>query len=61
MDSQPSSRSGNEQSGQPAPRPATRVLNSDDLLQGDREVMIAHHGEFYRLRETRNGKLILIK
>ncbi|ARU32197.1 hypothetical protein CAP31_11215 [Sulfuriferula sp. AH1] len=28
--------------------------------QGD-EVLISHHGEQYRLRRTRNGKLILTK
>ncbi|MCA9145537.1 MAG: hemin uptake protein HemP [Planctomycetales bacterium] len=38
-----------------------RVLNSQDLLQGAKEVLISHHGEIYRLRETRNGKLILGK
>ncbi len=38
-----------------------RVLDSDDLLRGDNEVLIDHHGEIYRLRETRNGKLILGK
>lgn len=41
--------------------PQRRVLNSDDLLCGEKEVLINHHGEIYRLRETRNGKLILGK
>lgn len=34
---------------------------SDQLLQGRREVLIKHDGECYRLRLTRNGKLILHK
>jgi hemin uptake protein HemP len=38
-----------------------RVLQSEELLRGEKEVLIAHHGEIYRLRETRNGKLILGK
>lgn len=34
---------------------------SADLFQGTREVLINHEGEVYRLRLTRNGKLILHK
>ena len=34
---------------------------SSDLLQGQREALIVHGGEVYRLRCTRNGKLILQK
>jgi len=41
--------------------PRQRILNSDDLLAGEKEILIVHHGEMYRLRETRNGKLILGK
>lgn len=38
-----------------------RVLNSRDLFKGARELCI-RHGEFmYRLRITRQGKLILNK
>lgn len=36
-------------------------LCSKDLLQGRREVLIEHEAELYRLRVTRNGKLILHK
>lgn len=36
-------------------------IPSSDLLRGRREAVIAHQGELYRLRETRNGKLILTK
>lgn len=38
-----------------------RILNTKDLLQGEKEILISHHGEIYRLRETRNGGLILGK
>ena len=34
---------------------------SGDLLQGAKEIVIRHHGECYRLRLTRNNKLILNK
>ena len=36
-------------------------LRSEDLLQGRHELLIEHAGEVYRLRVTRNGKLILHK
>lgn len=38
-----------------------RVWNSDDLLGGDTEALIMHHGQTYRLRRTKQGKLILYK
>jgi len=31
------------------------------LFQGSQEVLINHNGEHYRLRITKNGKLILTK
>ncbi|MBI3431828.1 MAG: hemin uptake protein HemP [Hydrogenophilales bacterium] len=31
------------------------------LFQGSQEILINHHGEIYRLRLTRNNKLILTK
>ncbi len=37
------------------------VINSDYLFRGRNEVMIQHRGDIYRLRITRNGKLILNK
>ncbi len=40
---------------------AERELNSEELLQGNREIRIRHGEEIYRLRLTRNGKLILQK
>jgi hemin uptake protein HemP len=42
-------------------RPPPRNLTSLEILQGDTEVTISHNGEIYRLRVTRNGKLILQK
>ncbi|WP_233198551.1 MULTISPECIES: hemin uptake protein HemP [Luteimonas] len=38
-----------------------RDLDSALLLQGQREVRIRHGNEIYRLRHTRNDKLILTK
>lgn len=39
----------------------SKPIHSEALfLRGD-EVLIAHQGEHYRLRRTRNGKLILTK
>ncbi|WP_206861520.1 hemin uptake protein HemP [Lysobacter changpingensis] len=40
---------------------ANGLLDSDELLRGGREVLIRHGGEVYRLRHTRNDKLILTK
>jgi hemin uptake protein HemP len=42
------------------PRPV-RTLSSRSLLAGDRTLRIAHDGEVYVLRLTRNGRLILTK
>ena len=41
--------------------PAVRILRSEDLLAGEKEVLILHGDEAYRLRCTRSGKLILQK
>jgi hemin uptake protein HemP len=51
----------------PMPAPAgTRApayvdLDSRRLFNGTQEVRIHHDGQEYRLRQTRNGKLILTK
>ena len=37
------------------------VLSSEELLDGGLEVLIEHNGDLYRLRHTRQGKLILTK
>ena len=38
-----------------------RRIYSDSLFSHGDEVFIQHQGEQYRLRRTRNGKLILTK
>jgi len=43
------------------PGPLVLPLNSKDLLRGGREVLIRHGEHVYRLRHTRNDKLILTK
>ena len=43
------------------PSRAPSPLNSAALLKGREEIEIAHQGETYRLRRTRQGKLILTK
>ncbi|GAP65110.1 Hemin uptake protein HemP [Mizugakiibacter sediminis] len=42
-------------------RAATRRIESAQLLQGARELVIEHLGGEYHLRLTRNDKLILTK
>ena len=41
--------------------PRRQALESRVLFAGGSEVVIFHHGESYRLRQTRQGKLILTK
>lgn len=43
------------------PAPTTAELRSNELLRGSREVVIRHGEQTYRLRHTRNDKLILTK
>jgi len=45
----------------PISAPLTVEIDSNRLLQGQRELRIRHGNEFYRLRHTRNDKLILTK
>lgn len=42
-------------------RPPPRIWNSDDLLGAETEALIMHRGQTYRLRCTKQGKLILYK
>ncbi len=47
-----------------SPPPGAEVLrevDSHDLMQGRREIIIRHGAEAYRLSITRSGKLILRK
>lgn len=41
--------------------PLSPAVESGSLLRGTREVLIRHGNEVYRLRHTRNDKLILTK
>ena len=42
-------------------RPSSARIDSSRLLEGGRELVIDHAGVEYRLRLTRNDKLILTK
>lgn len=43
------------------PRATPRTVSSQSLFLGDHEIGIEHHGALYRLKITRQGKLILNK
>jgi hemin uptake protein HemP len=48
----------------PTPRakqPSPKYLDSGALFEDAQEIRIDHDGQEYRLRQTRNGKLILTK
>lgn len=48
----------------PASLPASqtqRVVESRDLFRGESEILISHDGAIYRMKITRQGKLILNK
>jgi hemin uptake protein HemP len=49
-----------EDQGQAA-KSRPKVLYSEELFAGEREIIIKHHQEYYRLKITRAGKLILNK
>ncbi len=40
---------------------AQRILESRDLFRGQTEILISHEGAIYRMKITRQGKLILNK
>ena len=42
-------------------RPVHRVVTSESLFRGTHEIGIEHEGSMYRLKITRQGKLILNK
>jgi hemin uptake protein HemP len=52
-----------QESSPPLDRPPARprLLRVSELLQGEREVILEHDSQDYRLRITANGKLILTK
>jgi hemin uptake protein HemP len=41
--------------------PSPREVRLQDLLHGERELLIRHGDEVYHLRITRNGRLLLTK
>ncbi|GAB5444182.1 MAG: hypothetical protein Fues2KO_45310 [Fuerstiella sp.] len=49
----------------PQPQPAPEVpqirLSFTEVAKGQTEIIIEHEGQDYRLRATRNGKLLLNK
>lgn len=45
----------------PQGRLQVRTLKSEDILRGSKEVVIEHAGAVYRLKLTRQNKLILNK
>ncbi len=47
--------------GESRPEPQPRTISSGELLGRENELVISHKGETYRLRVTRNDKLILTK
>ena len=49
-----------DQAGKPAPDRVV-VVESGRLMAGGHEIHIRHEGQIYRLRITKNGKLILTK
>ena len=53
-DQQPGDTPGN-------PEEEPRIIDSRDILGAQVEIMIRHGAETYRLRVTRNGKLILFQ
>lgn len=52
---------GTSASAGPAEGSAPRVVTSEVLLAGRRELLIQHGAEQYRLRLTASNKLILVK
>lgn len=45
----------------PPPAPAIKRMDAASLFGAAREIELVHQGEPYRLRITRNGRLILTK
>lgn len=45
----------------PEPAPIKAGIPTQQLFQGHQEIVIDHKGESYRLRITKNDKLILTK
>jgi hemin uptake protein HemP len=66
VDSQPANESDSaarqgEEAGARREGPAAAVVDTAQLFAGGTEVRLVHRGQEYRLRITRQGKLILTK
>lgn len=59
MSAPPPPRPDKVQQGQAQPESPTRTVTTEELLGAARELLIVHAGKQYRLRITRNGRLIL--
>lgn len=46
---------------QPAAAQEIRIVESTDIFRGQTEIVIRHEGVIYRMKITRQGKLILNK
>lgn len=57
----PSLPADSRQPPDPPSAAGQRTISSRELLGAQKEVVIEHRGEFYRLRLTSLGKLILTK
>ena len=55
------SAAGVQEVGQRPMEPMARVVTSESLFRGSHEIGIEHEGSMYRLKITRQGKLILNK
>lgn len=60
MDDQPSKQPPQDSLPSDAPD-AQRIVRSEELFQGGKQVIIEHEDKHYRLLCTKNGKLILQK
>lgn len=61
MFSDPRNVSSESNEDTPSGYSVMREVNSQELMQGTREIIIRHGEEAYRLSVTRSGKLILRK
>ena len=61
MDQEDSAPVRKPQHKPPIPQREVRTFCSAELFQADKEIVIEHAGEIYRLRITKAGKLILYK
>ncbi|GDY08974.1 hypothetical protein LBMAG52_24600 [Planctomycetia bacterium] len=50
-----------DQNSQTRDKRVVREVASSELMRGENELLIRHGDELYRLKLTRNGKLILQK